>query len=138
MLAERFDVTGVDISGVQISRAQRLVPTGTFLRADIASLEFPPASFDAVVSFFALIHVPVEEQRGMYAVTAAKIQHLCRRSESGEKMSLEPQRVVRVTRPDIVTVGVRDAIVTPTDEALGIIRRQRLVHLQIVGRCSDR
>jgi SAM-dependent methyltransferase len=65
MLAERFDVTGVDISDVQISRARQLVPTGTFLRADIGNLEFPPASFDAVVSFFALIHIPVEEQRGI-------------------------------------------------------------------------
>jgi SAM-dependent methyltransferase len=65
MLAERFDVTGVDISDVQISRARQLVPTGTFLRADIANLEFPAASFDAVVSFFALIHIPVEEQRGI-------------------------------------------------------------------------
>ncbi len=60
MLAERFDVTGVDISDVQIARARRLVPNGTFLRADIATLEFPPESFDAVVSFFALIHVPME------------------------------------------------------------------------------
>ena len=63
MLPERFNVTGVDISEAQISRARHLVPTGTFLRADIASIEFPPASFDAVVSFFALIHVPVQEQR---------------------------------------------------------------------------
>jgi SAM-dependent methyltransferase len=65
VLAERFDVTGVDISDVQISRARRLVPTATFVRADITSLEFPPASFDAVVSFFALIHVPVEDQLGI-------------------------------------------------------------------------
>lgn len=62
MLAERFDVTGVDLSDVQISRARRLVPTATFVRADMASLEFPPESFHAVVSFFALIHIPVEEQ----------------------------------------------------------------------------
>jgi SAM-dependent methyltransferase len=62
MLAERFDVTGVDISEVQISRARQLVPTATFIRADMASLDFPQGSFDAVVSFFALIHVPLEEQ----------------------------------------------------------------------------
>ncbi len=62
MLAERFDVTGVDISDVQIARARQLVPEATFLRADMASVQFPSASFDAVVSFFALIHVPVEEQ----------------------------------------------------------------------------
>lgn len=71
MLAERFDVVGVDISDVQISRARRLVPTATFVRADIASVEFPPESFDAVVSFFALIHVPVEEQPGILGKVSA-------------------------------------------------------------------
>jgi SAM-dependent methyltransferase len=65
MLAERFDVIGVDISDVQISRARRLVPTASFVRADITSLEFPLESFDAVVSFFALIHIPLEEQLGI-------------------------------------------------------------------------
>jgi SAM-dependent methyltransferase len=65
MLADRFDVTGVDISDVQVTRARRLVPGATFLRADMATLRFPPGSFDAVVSFFALIHVPLEEQRAI-------------------------------------------------------------------------
>jgi SAM-dependent methyltransferase len=55
-------VTGVDISGVQIERARRLVPTGTFLRADATRLHLPPASFDAVVCLYALIHMPLAEQ----------------------------------------------------------------------------
>ncbi len=62
MLAGRFDVTGVDISEVQIARARTLVPDATFQRADIADVDFPAASFHAVVCFFALIHVPVAEQ----------------------------------------------------------------------------
>ena len=55
-------VTGVDISEVQIERARRLVPTGTFLREDAIQLELPPASFDAVVCLYALIHMPLVEQ----------------------------------------------------------------------------
>ena len=55
-------VTGVDISDVQIERARILVPEGTFVRADAADLAFAPASFDAVVSFYALIHMPYDEQ----------------------------------------------------------------------------
>jgi SAM-dependent methyltransferase len=55
-------VTGVDISGVQIERARRLVPTGTFLRADATGLDLPPASFDAVVCLYALIHLPLADQ----------------------------------------------------------------------------
>lgn len=55
-------VTGVDISDVQVERARRLVPTGTFLRADATRLDLPPASFDAVVCLYALIHMPLADQ----------------------------------------------------------------------------
>ncbi|GAB3178243.1 methyltransferase family protein [Micromonospora palomenae] len=55
-------VTGVDISNVQIERARRLVPTGTFLRADATRLELPPMSIDAVVCLYALIHMPLADQ----------------------------------------------------------------------------
>ena len=55
-------VTGVDISDVQIRRARELVPAAEFRRADISSVEFEPDSFDAVVSFFALIHLPLDDQ----------------------------------------------------------------------------
>jgi RimJ/RimL family protein N-acetyltransferase len=62
LLAERYDVTGVDISPVQIERATRLVPKAKLICGDMAALAFAPASFDAVVSFCALIHVPLAEQ----------------------------------------------------------------------------
>ncbi|MFF2131772.1 class I SAM-dependent methyltransferase [Streptomyces olivochromogenes] len=55
-------VTGVDISEVQIHRARELVPQADFIRADATDLDFPSASFDAVVSFYALIHIPLDEQ----------------------------------------------------------------------------
>ncbi len=55
-------VTGVDISEVQIHRARELVPAAEFLRADIGSVDFGLESFDAVVSFFALIHLPLGDQ----------------------------------------------------------------------------
>jgi SAM-dependent methyltransferase len=65
-LAERFLVTGVDISPVQIERATQLVPAARFLCQDITNAEFPPEGFAAIVSFFAIIHVPVEEQPGIF------------------------------------------------------------------------
>src|SRR5215831_16895269 len=52
-----YQVTGVDISNVQIERARRLVPAGTFIRADATAIEFPPRSFDAIVCLYALIHM---------------------------------------------------------------------------------
>lgn len=61
-----FRVTGIDISEVQIERARRLVPSATFVRADISVFDAADASFDAVVSFYALIHVPLEDQRALF------------------------------------------------------------------------
>jgi cyclopropane fatty-acyl-phospholipid synthase-like methyltransferase len=61
-LAERYDVTGVDISRVQLERARRNVPQATFLHADAAELDFSHGSFDAVVSTFVFGHIPRAEQ----------------------------------------------------------------------------
>lgn len=55
-------VTGVDVSGVQIERARRLVPGGTFLRADATGVAFEERTFDAVVCLYALIHMPLDRQ----------------------------------------------------------------------------
>ncbi|MBV8933810.1 MAG: class I SAM-dependent methyltransferase [Kutzneria sp.] len=57
-----YAVTGVDISEVQIRRARQLVPDATFIRADATTVDFPVASFDAVVCLYALIHLPLGEQ----------------------------------------------------------------------------
>lgn len=65
-LAQRFRVTGVDISGEQIRRARRNVPTGTFIQGDIMSVDFPPAHFEAVLAFYAIFHLPREEHPGLF------------------------------------------------------------------------
>ncbi len=44
LAAAGHQVTGVDISDVQVERARRLVPDGTFIRADISRLSFSPGS----------------------------------------------------------------------------------------------
>jgi SAM-dependent methyltransferase len=62
-----YHVTGVDISDVQIERARRLVPAGTFVRADATRLDLPSASFDAVVCLYALIHMPLADQPRLIA-----------------------------------------------------------------------
>jgi len=61
-LAADRRVTGVDISATQIEMARRNVPAATFMQADMTALDFPPASFDAVVAFYSLTHVPRDEQ----------------------------------------------------------------------------
>jgi len=64
-LAETCGVTGVDISAAQIELARQDVPGATLIHADMAQIDFPPASFDAVVAFYALIHVPREEHAAL-------------------------------------------------------------------------
>jgi SAM-dependent methyltransferase len=62
LAAAGYAVTGVDLSAVQVERARRLVPTARFLHADAGEVSFPASSFDAVVSLYALIHMPLDEQ----------------------------------------------------------------------------
>jgi cyclopropane fatty-acyl-phospholipid synthase-like methyltransferase len=59
-------VIGVDFSAVQLRRAQRLVPAARLIQADMAALQLRPASADAVVSFYALIHVPLADQQALF------------------------------------------------------------------------
>jgi cyclopropane fatty-acyl-phospholipid synthase-like methyltransferase len=59
-LAERFTLTGVDISPRQVERARAAIPDADFLCADFTGLELPSASFDAVASFVVFNHVPRE------------------------------------------------------------------------------
>ena len=60
--AAGYEVTGVDISDVQIERARQLVPAASFIRADATELDFPTGSFDAVICLYALIHMPLDRQ----------------------------------------------------------------------------
>lgn len=66
-LAGRYEVTGLDISPVQIERARRSVPQARFICADMTEVDFAPRSFAAVVSFFAVIHLPLAEQPALFA-----------------------------------------------------------------------
>jgi cyclopropane fatty-acyl-phospholipid synthase-like methyltransferase len=56
-----FRVTGVDASTGQIERARRNVTGAHFIQADMASVEFAPENFDAVVAFYSLTHLPKSE-----------------------------------------------------------------------------
>ncbi len=65
-LAVSCAVTGVDLSPVQIERARKLVPGARFLCADMTGLRFSPESLDAVTAFYSIIHVPLDEQPGLF------------------------------------------------------------------------
>lgn len=60
-LASRANVVGVDFAEVQLGLARGHVPTGLWVCGDLVALPFADASFDAVCSYYAVIHIPREE-----------------------------------------------------------------------------
>lgn len=63
-------VLGVDVSAEQVALARANVPNATFVQGDVLDLDYPPGSFDAVVAFYVLTHVP----RRHYAELFARIR----------------------------------------------------------------
>ncbi len=61
-LATFAAVTGVDISKSQLELARQNVPSAHFICGDIMAQTFPDASFDAIVAYYSLFHVPRDEQ----------------------------------------------------------------------------
>jgi len=67
MLAEHFDVIGVDFSKEQVERAKKNVPNAHFFREDMTELDFPDESLDGICSYYAIIHIPREEHASLFA-----------------------------------------------------------------------
>ena len=65
-LSRRFRVTGVDVSGEMVELARRNVPKGEFICQDVMSADFEDASFDAVVAFYMIFHLPREEHETLF------------------------------------------------------------------------
>jgi len=60
-LADRFDVTGVDVSERQLALARIEAPNATLIHADFMELVAPAGTFDAVTALYSMVHVPREE-----------------------------------------------------------------------------
>jgi cyclopropane fatty-acyl-phospholipid synthase-like methyltransferase len=61
------EVVGVDISAGQLAVARRQAPAVRLVRGDMSCLAFADASFDAVVSFYAIFHLPRELHAALFA-----------------------------------------------------------------------
>jgi len=59
-LAERFELTGVDLSVEQLRRARRRIPNAEFVHGDLTALDLGAGSFEGVASFYVFNHVPRE------------------------------------------------------------------------------
>lgn len=65
-LADRFNVTGVDISHEQLVRAQANILNATFIHGDLTKLDFPDESFDGITAFYSISHIPRDEHQALY------------------------------------------------------------------------
>jgi cyclopropane fatty-acyl-phospholipid synthase-like methyltransferase len=61
-----FDVVGIDISEAMVATAQKNVPGATFRQMNMVDIDFPPESFDGVISCYAIIHTPRERHADVF------------------------------------------------------------------------
>jgi SAM-dependent methyltransferase len=66
LLADHFDVIGIDISETQLDAARHNVPEASFVHGDLAHVDFPPESFDGVAAFYSISHVPRQEHGALF------------------------------------------------------------------------
>lgn len=66
VLAQHGTATGVDLSASQLELARQNVPSARFIKADMTTVEFSPASFDAVTAFYSVAHVPRDQHGPLF------------------------------------------------------------------------
>ncbi|KAJ3811358.1 S-adenosyl-L-methionine-dependent methyltransferase [Lentinula aff. lateritia] len=65
LVDQGFEVLGVDISSSQLTLAKEHVPRAQFMQGDMMAMEFAESSFDAVMAFYSLFHLPRDEHGPM-------------------------------------------------------------------------
>lgn len=61
LMDKGFDVEGIDLSTEMIRIAKEKVPQGKFKLMDMRKLDYPDETFDGIMSFYSLIHIPSEQ-----------------------------------------------------------------------------
>jgi SAM-dependent methyltransferase len=62
-----YRVTGVDLSREQLIRARTRCAAASLLQGDLAEIEFAPASFDGVIAYDSIWHLPRAEHQRVFA-----------------------------------------------------------------------
>ncbi len=66
LVRKGFDVTGIDISSKHVAMARNNVPGAEFIKADFSRFDFGKNRYDAVMSLYAIFHIPREEHAGLF------------------------------------------------------------------------
>ncbi|KAJ7146470.1 S-adenosyl-L-methionine-dependent methyltransferase [Mycena epipterygia] len=117
-----LNVTGNDISAAQIALAREHVPKATLIQGDMLTLDFAPASFDAVLAFYSIFHLPKEEQ----ALMIEKIRGWLR---PGGWLLCN----FHFEEGDVTREGWFDPSVTMFSSGLGVEGTREIFHKQVPG-----
>ncbi|WP_137284738.1 class I SAM-dependent methyltransferase [Halorussus salinisoli] len=60
-VAREYDLVGLDLSREQVGMARERVPDGRFVQGDMTGLPYADESFDGIVAYHSVIHVPTED-----------------------------------------------------------------------------
>jgi len=63
LVKKGFNVTGIDISQKHIDLAKKNVPKAKFVKGEFSTLKLKNNSVDAIVSFYAIFHIPRSEHK---------------------------------------------------------------------------
>ena len=66
LVEQGYHLTGIDFSKKHIQQAQKYVPEATFIHQDFTKINFKPKSFDAIISFYAIFHIPRTEHESLF------------------------------------------------------------------------
>jgi ubiquinone/menaquinone biosynthesis C-methylase UbiE len=66
LIESGFDVIGIDFSDEMLRFARKNVPEAEFIKQNIVDLSFPNRYFDALISLYAIIHIPREKHETIF------------------------------------------------------------------------
>ena len=66
LVKKGFDVTGVDFCRRLLALARGKVPGAKFINEDFSKVTFNEESFDAVISLYAIFHIPRKEHKDLF------------------------------------------------------------------------
>ncbi|KAJ7222760.1 S-adenosyl-L-methionine-dependent methyltransferase [Mycena haematopus] len=122
LIEHGLNVTGNDISAAQIALARIHVPKATLIQGDMLTLDFAPGSFDAVLGFYSIFHLPAAEQAQMFEKIRGWLKPggwlLCN---------------LGVTEGNTVREGWFEPEVTMFSSGLGVEGTRDIFHTQVPG-----
>lgn len=74
LIQMRYDVTGIDISEKHIDMARNNVPQTKYILGDFLDYPFPKEQFDAVISLYALFHIPRDRHTEVISKIASTLK----------------------------------------------------------------